>query len=352
MRWWQWIGPWPLRPLAIGILTAVFALATTAYSLTIATAPRNVAAAVAAGAFGGGVMWLARRFAPGAVTTLPGYLVAVAAAALAGNVVRLLTDTMLTFPNFSPWANFIATWARSIPFVLIFLAILGASQRRLQAQVDRADDAVEALQQQAEALLVADEEVRRQVALVLHDRVQAGLIAACLRLRRTIGTPTDRDAEIAGVVDQLEELRTLDVRRAVYALSPNLREVDLQTALEELGDTYRPAMSVTATVTDDVTIPYDVRLGIYRIVEQCLLNSAIHGRAGNCAIAIRYAVPGEALLVTVTDDGSGLERGDKPGFGTTLIDTWCRVLGATWSRSALAEGVAVEVRIPALKSPR
>ena len=349
MRWWQWIGPWPLRPLAIGVLTAVFAMATTSYSLTVATAPRNIAAAIAAGACGGAVLWLARRFAPHAVTALPGYLAAVTLASLAGNAVRLLSDTMLTFPNFSPWANFVATWARSIPFVLIFLAILGASQRRLQAQVDRADDAVEALQQQAEALLAADEEVRRQVALVLHDRVQAGLIAACLRLRRTIGTTADRDAEITGVVDQLEELRTLDVRRAVYALSPNLREVDLQTALEELGDTYRPAMEVTCDVGDDVTVPYDVRLGIYRIVEQCLLNSAIHGRASTCRITISSPAK-EPLVVTVVDDGAGLETGNTSGFGTTLIDTWCRVLGATWSRSSRAEGVVVELEIPGITS--
>lgn len=345
MRWWQWIGPWPLRPLAIGVLTAVFAMATTSYSLTVATAPRNIAAAIAAGACGGGVLWLMRRFAPHAVTALPGYLAAVTLASLAGNVVRLLSDTMLTFPNFSPLANFVATWARSIPFVLIFLAILGASQRRLQAQVDRADDAVEALQQQAEALLAADEEIRRQVALVLHDRVQAGLIAACLRLRRTIGTTTDRDTEITGVIDQLEDLRTLDVRRAVYALSPNLREVDLQTALEELGDTYRPAMAVTCNVSGDVSIPRDVRLGIYRIVEQCLLNSAIHGRAGTCTITIRGTAKGP-LLVTVADDGSGLDTGHTPGFGTTLIDTWCRVLGATWSRGPGTEGVVVELVIP------
>ena len=344
MRWWQWIGPWPLRPLAIGVLTAVFAMATTSYSLTVATAPRNIAAAIAAGACGGAVLWLARRFAPHAVTALPGYLAAVTLASLAGNAVRLLSDTMLTFPNFSPWANFVATWARSIPFVLIFLAILGASQRRLQAQVDRADDAVEALQQQAEALLAADEEVRRQVALVLHDRVQAGLIAACLRLRRSLQPIPDRDAEVARVVDQLEELRTLDVRRAVHALSPNLSEVDLVSALEELGETYRPAMTVTCTQESGLDVPDDMRLGIYRVVEQCLLNSAMHGHAQHCTIAIAYAAPD--IIVAVSDDGVGLSRDVTSGFGTTLIDTWCRVLGAQWNRRPGATGTLVELRIP------
>ena len=342
MKWWQWIGPWPLRPLAIGVLTAVFAVATTSYSLTLATAPRNIGAAIAVGACGGAVLWFARRFAPVAVMRLPGYLMAVTLAALAGNVVRLITDTMLNFPNFSPLANFVATWARSIPFALIFLALLGASQRRLQAQVDRADEAVEALQHQAEALLAADEEVRRQVALVLHDRVQAGLIAACLRLRRGLRADPPDAREIADVLDQLEELRTLDVRHAVHALSPNLREVDLLTSLEELGRAYDPAMAVSFDVDTDVPVP--LRLGAYRIVEQCLLNAAMHGGAAHCTVMI--AGDGSGLTVTVVDDGAGLPAIIRSGFGTTLIDTWCRVLGATWTRDSRAGGVTVAVTIP------
>lgn len=344
MRWWQWIGPWPLRPLAIGFLTSIFALATTSHRLTADTAPRITLTALAVGAVGGGVLWLSRRVAPRMVARLPGYLIAVALAGLASNAVRFATDTALDFRNFDPAANFIFTWLRSIIFALILLAILGASQRRLQAQVDRADDALAALRQQAEALLTADEQVRRQVSLLLHDRVQAGLIAACLRLRRSLGPIPDRDAEVARVVDQLEELRTLDVRRAVHALSPNLSEVDLVTALEELGETYRPAMTVTCAIQDGLDVPEDLRLGIYRVVEQCLLNSAMHGEAEHCRIEFRYA---EAdINVTVTDDGIGLSHGATSGFGTTLIDTWCRVLGAQWRRVPGSPGTVVELRIP------
>lgn len=349
MRWWQWIGPWPLRPLPLGFLTAIFALATTSFSLTVATAPRIVGSAIAVGTLAGVTFWLCRRLAPHAVAHLPGYLVAVALASLASNAVRFATDTALDFRNFSPAANFVSTWGRSVVFALIILAILGASQRRLQAQVDRADDALAALRRQAEALLTADEEVRRQVSLLLHDRVQAGLIAACLRLRRSLKPIPDRDAEVAHVVDQLEELRTLDVRRAVHALSPNLSEVDLVSALEELGETYAPAMTVTCAIQGGLDVPEDLRLGIYRVVEQCLLNSAMHGDAEHCTIDIGYAGPD--IIVTVVDDGIGPMEDATSGFGTTLIDTWCRVLGARWTRrpgagQAVAKGTVVELRVP------
>ena len=52
------------------------------------------------------------------------------------------------------------------------------------------------------------------------------------------------------------------------------------------------------------------------------------------------------LTVTVADDGAGLPAVVAPGFGTTLIDTWFRVLGATWGRQSRAGGVTVVVRIP------
>lgn len=344
MRWWQWIGPWPLRPLPVGFLTAIFALATTSYSLTLPTAPHTIGAAIAVGCVAGAAFWLCRRFAPHAVAHLPGYIASIVLACLASNAVRFATDTALDFRNFGPVTNFVFTWARSIVFALVILALLGSSQRRLQAQVDRADDAMAALRQQAEALLTADEEVRRQVSLVLHDRVQAGLIAACLRLRRSLQPIPDRDAEVARVVDQLEELRTLDVRRAVHALSPNLSEVDLVSALEELGETYRPAMTVTCAQESGLDVPDDMRLGIYRVVEQCLLNSAMHGHAQHCTIAIAYAAPD--IIVAVSDDGVGLSRDVTSGFGTTLIDTWCRVLGAQWTRRPGATGTVVELRIP------
>lgn len=342
MRWWRWIGPWPLRPLTLGILSSAISLATNSYALTIATAPRLVFAAIAVGSVSGATLWLTGRFAPVATTHFGGYLVAVALTAFVGNAARFITGTNLAFPNFGPITDFSFTWLRSIALALLILALLGASQRRLQIEVNRADTAVIELRSQAETLLTADEEIRRQVAMLLHDRVQAGLIAASLRLRRALrDNPPDAE-EIAGVLAQLEELRGLDVRHAVRVLSPNLREVDLLTALETLGSTYGPAMAVTCEVTGDVPVP--LRLGIYRIVEQGLLNAAMHGGATRCEVRIEGGH--DEVRVMVSDDGSGLPAVISPGLGTTLIDTWCRILGAGWSRSALQSGTLVEVWIP------
>lgn len=347
-RWWQWAGPWPLRPLALGLVVTLFALATTAHLLTIDTVMQIVASAVAAGIITGGVLWIARRIAPVATTRPAGYLLAIILAALAGNAVRVGTGTILEFPNLNDGANFTITVARSVVLILIVLALLGISERRLKEQIERGDDALAAMTHQAEALLTADEEVRRQVSLLLHDRVQAGLIAACLELRRTttmrISDDAERDARVARVVDQLEELRTLDVRQAVHALSPNLREVDLVTALDELAETYRPAMAVQISAAEGLDVPHEQRLGVYRIVEQSLLNAAVHGQAETCRVHLDCL--GGHLTVQISDDGQGLPPNPGIGFGTTVIDTWCRVLGASWDRISASPGTQVLVRLP------
>lgn len=347
LNWWQWIGPWPLRPLALGLITAAFAFTNSAHAIPETPPWVIIGTAVCVGAAGGAVLLLARTALPHLATRMWGYLIVVALAALASNLVRLLSGTMLDFPLLGTTANFTVTSVAAFVVALFLLALLGSSQRRLQAQVDRGDEALIAMTHQAEALLAADEEVRHQVALLLHDRVQAGLIAACLQLRRTLQMQDmqTRDAQVAAVVDQLEQLRGLDIRRAVHALSPNLREVDLVTALDDLAETYRPAMQIDIVQANDVVVPEGADLGIYRIVEQCLLNSAVHGRASRCSIRLERS-PDAGILLSVSDDGQGLPERPTGGFGSTLIDTWSRVLGGTWSREPGPIGTLVTLRIP------
>lgn len=347
LHWWQWVGPWPLRPLAVGVITGVIALTNSAHRIPESPPWAVIGTAILVGVTVAAVMWIIRVVAAPIVARPLGYAAAVIITACAGNTVRLMMGTILDFPNLSATANFVSTTVATVIFFLFILALLGSSQRKLQIQVDRGDEALVAMTRQAEALLAADEQVRHQVALLLHDRVQAGLIAACLTLRRTVGSTDDedRDSQVRAVVDQLEQLRALDVRSAVHALSPNLREVDLVTALDDLADSYRPAVEIEVSQAEGPAIGEGKALGIYRIVEQALLNAAVHGRATSCSVRIE-GIGATGLVLRVSDDGAGLPGEVTRGFGTTLIDTWVRVLGGTWSRGSSPAGTQVEVHLP------
>jgi len=89
---------------------------------------------------------------------------------------------------------------------------------------------------------------------------------------------------------------------------------------------------------------------VYRIVEQGLLNAVDHGGARHVAVAIETRP--ERIEVTVRDDGQGLDPGYSSGFGTTLIDTWCRTLGGSWSLAPGSDGGGVLTATLPVRSPR
>lgn len=223
-----------------------------------------------------------------------------------------------------------ASVTTSTMFFILVQGILGTASARLSREVSRANAAISQLQQQQAALIRADESVREQVAVVLHDQVQAGLVSACMRLQavRSDGSSAgDQTQVVSEVISQLEQLRALDLRRAVRSLSPNLQDVDMATALEDLAEAWAPALDIDITVEGAVPRDHDLRLGAYRIVEQALLNAAGHGRASACSISIGAS---DELLICIDDDGAGLPDNPAPGLGSTLVTTWCRTLGGSW----------------------
>jgi signal transduction histidine kinase len=162
----------------------------------------------------------------------------------------------------------------------------------------------------------------------------------------TQGASTEQLEGLRRSIDRLETLRSIDVRRAARALSPSLGDfLDLRSAIEELAAHYAPSMSVAVSVATDVEgggayASQWSRLGAYRIIEQALLNAAVHGRARTCDVRVTR-VPGERLEIAVSDDGRGLASHRIPGLGTAVITTWTRVLDGTWSLSAAEGGGAV-----------
>ena len=335
-RWWQYAGPWPLYPLADGLVAGLIALSVRSYIMTVPTVPLEILTAAVFGLVIFVVLELARRFLPRFVSTGLGYAVAILTAIGIANLVRYAQGYVPDYPNLSTVGDIVFAIIRTSVGLFIIQAIIGALQERLQRQVDATQEALDVVEAQAEALLKADEEVRRSVATLLHDRVQGGLLAACLRLQDVAQTNAGSREEVNRVIHELEQLRALDVRRAVRTLSPSLKDIDLETAIRELAERYLPAISISLDIPRDAIDDPTTRLAAYRIIEQGLLNAIEHGRAHHVAIMITPS-PTRADI-TVRDDGRGVDPGHSTGFGTTLIDTWCRTLGGTWSLTSASGG--------------
>ena len=349
--WYRYIAPWPFRPGVVFFLASYFYLVTSVGQVMGSGEVDSAiwlvngflfglpAAGVMAGVMALGRVWQRKRG-----VHLTSYLVVLVIAAASAILTRALLGAV-DLDQFGLVPTLIIGVARVVAFLLVANGIAGAITWRLQRQVNATQEALELVREQQELMLEADEMARRQVASLLHDRVQAGLIAACLELQMMAKdcSPSDRKS-LDAVVERLENLRALDVRRAARALSPDVHDLDLHTALEELAVQYEPAIATQISVDASLDQVRDgdseeLALAIYRIVEQGLLNAAAHGRAEHVAVSITEQ--DRVITVEVHADGPGVGTQSSPGLGSAFLTTWTRIYEGDWQLTNSPAGGAV-----------
>lgn len=350
LRWYQYIGPWLFRPwiMAFGFTTVFISLATgQSYAIgDVLSGPWLFAVfmAMVAGGLMGVVMSLGRKWQLRFGVKWGSYIFFPLLSVI---VVMLFRGFLNQYPIalLGSAPSLFAGFTRNMLMAFVFLTIAGALTFRFEREVRRTADALAISREQQELILEGDEESRRQIADLLHDKVQAGLIAACLELRdASSALPSAERNRIEGVIQRLEGLRARDVRGAARTLSPSLQDVDLQTALEELAAQYEPTIEVTIDVDPHVekSVTDSHRLlGLYRMVEQALMNAAHHGQARSVRVDVREVTPSQ-IEVQVSDDGRGVGQGNlTSGVGFALFTTWTRSLEGSWQLKAGPTGGSI-----------
>lgn len=355
-------GPWPIRPVLVAFICfVVFQYAAGVGAVAqndvvaggLSAAPANALRALVIACVFALLRSAHQRYTGGQPLGRLGYVVIMVLTSISVGTTRFLFDREVA--EVSP-DLYVAFVLRAFIALTIVNSSLGVTDARLRRQMRQTDTALELVQSQRSAVLEAEERARQSVATLLHDRVQAGLVAAMLQLRQLTKSLDDEDsAKIESVIADIEAIRTRDVRAASRQLSPDLRNLTLNQALKVLASTYAPAMKVSIDVNEIDLDSIDtaavdgqqkpLRLGLYRIVEQALLNAAAHGRASSVSVVGRRQ--GSEFVLTVTDDGVGLAKEPViPGSGSVIIDAWTAALGGTWVLEAGQQGVALAARFP------
>jgi signal transduction histidine kinase len=216
----------------------------------------------------------------------------------------------------------------SLVLALIALALMHQAERRITERLDDANNLVNRLKTDREQLVEADEKVREQTSRFLHDRVQSELMVIGIKLKSISGKASDEVNEvIEKAIARLESTRANDLRSLLEVLSPNFEVGGLNGALETLCEQYQKSMEVSAEIDSaSEMLDPDTLLGIYRIVEQSLLNSLVHGPAKRVQISVKTSSAGITELI-VSDDGPGtLNEASDPGVGTAIINSWVGIL--------------------------
>jgi signal transduction histidine kinase len=350
--WYRWIGPWPFRPVVTFFLSWYFFIVTSTGQLLgqgsvdpgqwfvrglIFGAPGAAVIAL--------VLYVGRRWQSTHGVRPAAYVAFIFFAAAIAVPLRSFL-IIIPFQQYANVPGIALAILRLMLMLFVIMAVSGAVVVRLQQQVNATQRALQQVRDQQRIMVEADEAARRQIATLLHDRVQAGLIAACLELQMIAQREgTTGQQELRAVIDRLEQLRALDVRRAARALSPSLEDIDLKSALEELAAQYEPSIETRVHVTPMIeerrgTMDEDLPIAIYRIVEQALLNAGAHGHAQHVWIDVEATA--DRIDLSVRDDGQGLPLGKQmPGLGSAVMETWTRVHDGSWSLSPSPHGGAV-----------
>ncbi|MBV8083759.1 MAG: hypothetical protein JO247_02975 [Chloroflexi bacterium] len=228
----------------------------------------------------------------------------------------------------------------------------GATAVLLRDVTDRG--LVDNLQRSRRQVIAAEEEVRKQIAELLHGPIQTRLLAAWYELGRVLEDEgaVSREARqrLEDIRHALDELREQDVRYASHLLHPSIIRLGLAPALDYLASGYEHFFELDLEVEPDLRFsdPFDseLRLTAYRIVEEALGNAAKHAQASHVDISL--GLEDGDLRVRVSDDGRGFDAVHvAPGLGFRGLGQRIQAAGGRWDvRSTPADGTHIDVRLP------
>ena len=207
--------------------------------------------------------------------------------------------------------------------------------------------AVELLVQQTQ------EQVRRQLALDLHDNVKQALPAILLLARNAaadVDTHPQRAVERLQAIQEAARQGLEQVEFLIGILRGQSTLEDLHTTLIDLREQFRsiaPDLQIDVAL-DMPDVPAPIAACIVSLVRNALSNTVQHAQAQTAQIVIRHDQT--HVLVQVYDDGRGCHPDTAlaaPGIGMeSMFERVKHLKGQTILRTTDRGGLCVEARLP------
>jgi len=157
-------------------------------------------------------------------------------------------------------------------------------------------------------------EERSRLARELHDALTQRLFSLNLMLEAAAST-VDADPESAramlGRAGELVDAALAELRALIFELRPPALEADglaaaVRKHAEVLGRAHGLAVAVSVPgAEEDASLAPEVERAIYRVVQEALHNVVRH--AGTASASVAVEVDGDAVSVTVRDEGVGFD---------------------------------------------
>lgn len=223
-------------------------------------------------------------------------------------------------------------------------------------------EAVDEKRRLAERAVSLQDVERKEIARELHDefgpylfslRAHATALARLSEAREPSAESLRKHG--TAMLEQLNALQQFN-RRVLERLRPvGLAEFGLRQALESLSRLWReshPHVAIETSISPALgTTGETADLTIYRIVQEALTNVFRHAGATSVNVVIEPA--GQSghdgrfcARVRVSDNGRGMEPGQKLGFGLVGMRERILALGGTLNVASGEGGVTVEALVP------
>jgi signal transduction histidine kinase/ligand-binding sensor domain-containing protein len=211
-------------------------------------------------------------------------------------------------------------------------------------------------------LIASQEGERRRIAAELHDSLGQRLIIInnlALFLLRTKGK-VRTDEEKRETIEEIsgEATAAIEETRAIsYALRPfQLDRLGLTRAIQALCASVQRGSEITVTTAlEDIdrVFPEDLRINVYRIVQEGLNNIVKHAHASQASVSA--AIAGDSVTLTIKDNGRGMPakvatpEPDQGGFGLSGMRERITLLcGSFVITNAEGGGTVLSIRFPAM----
>ena len=235
---------------------------------------------------------------------------------------------------------------------LLGLTLIGIYRNTRHKESLQAEQ-IKSLQQQNKigtlrAVVQGEENERGRIARELHDGI-GGMLAAAMMRFRTIRhdneeiTKTTAYNEAMGMLDQMGD----EIRKTAHNLMPEvLEKQDLAEAVQSFCINIQEEGVIKIDFQSYGSfdnISQEVKLNIYRILQELLKNIKQHSHATNALVQLMMNE--QTLAITVEDNGTGFDTEEKNnGIGLHNIETRVRSLAGNYSiESEAGKGTTVYI---------
>ena len=229
------------------------------------------------------------------------------------------------------------------------ILLVGVTESIAGFLISKVQKRTEELESHQKSLILAEENFRKLVSSHLHDNLQTRLVAVGIQLNQIRTYLDDASAtKISAAIDEIENIRSHQVRDFGKEITPNFQIDNLEATLDRLFSRYKNVIACNMHNFDifkpDNEAQNDYALGIYRIVEQALLNSLAHGKASKFDVHLHSSV--DEIKLIISNNGQPYEGyASTQGHGFAVIDAWVSKFDGSWAISNHENQVLIEANL-------